>query len=216
MALHLNLNHEIEKDKLAKARDPLKLGMIALGAIAALFALYYLWQQTAMHGINTEYEQAKAGFEKVEKAAEDAEKSTEELTQVVMLSEAFTKRIEGRFYWASLLDQVTKLAQPDIQITRLSGEMQPDASRRCTINIEGISAGADPRKTAEGLRKALEEEFSKQYKTAVVTFRSLEDGTASVLLGGVSQPTALYQITIQLGMGEDVAPKVAPRRAKGT
>ncbi len=216
MALHLNLNHEIERDKLAKARDPLKLGMMAIGGVAAMFAVYYIWQQTVMHSISTDYEQAKVGYEKVEKAAEAAEKSTAELTQAVMLSEAFVKRIEGRFYWASLLDQVTKLAQPDIQITRLSGEVQPDASRRCTINIEGVSAGADPRKTAEGLRKSLEDEFSKQFKTASVTFRSLEDGTASVLVGGVSQPTALYQITVQLGMGEDAAPKVAPRRAKGT
>jgi hypothetical protein len=40
MALRLNLYHEIERQKQAERRDPLKLSMLGLAVIELLFALY--------------------------------------------------------------------------------------------------------------------------------------------------------------------------------
>ena len=43
MALNLNLLHERILEQRQRQRDPLKLGMIFVGAIAALLFVNYLW-----------------------------------------------------------------------------------------------------------------------------------------------------------------------------
>ena len=54
MALHLNLYHEVLKTKALKRRDPLKISIYALSAIAACCAGWYFYQLVTMHEINDE------------------------------------------------------------------------------------------------------------------------------------------------------------------
>ncbi len=42
MALHLNLLHEEILEQRQRQRDPLKIGMMVLGALGALMLAYYL------------------------------------------------------------------------------------------------------------------------------------------------------------------------------
>ena len=125
-------------------------------------------------------------------------------------SQALVKRIEGRFYWASVLDSLVQIVPREIQITRLAGDVSPDKARRCTITIEGLSAGPEPRKVAEDLRRALNEKFTGKYKNVSVTFKSLEDGKDNARLDGQLLPTALFSIALQMQTGED---EPAPRRS---
>ena len=43
MALHLNLLHEEIHEHRQRQRDPLKIGMMVLGALGAILFLYYMW-----------------------------------------------------------------------------------------------------------------------------------------------------------------------------
>jgi hypothetical protein len=120
--------------------------------------------------------------------------------------------VEGRFYWATVLDQLTQIVPREIQITRLAGDLTSDKARRCTITIEGLSAGAEPRKVAEDLRRALAEKFTPKYKNVSATFRSLEDGKDMARLDGQQLPTALFAINLQMVTGEEDAPPPPPKR----
>ena len=59
-----------------------------------------------------------------------------------------------------------------------------------SINLEGVSAGAEPRTVAENLRNALASSFSKKYASATAEFASLEDNEKKVVLRGATLPTA--------------------------
>ena len=54
MALRLNLHHEIQKQRALNRRDPLKLSMFGLGAIAACFAGYYAVQLGVSHSLTSD------------------------------------------------------------------------------------------------------------------------------------------------------------------
>jgi hypothetical protein len=215
MPLRLNLYHEVERQKLVQRRDPLKLSMFGMGFVAVIFAGYYAWQLGAAGGVSHELARKKAEFALLEPKALAAQKREEELSKSLKASELLVKRIEGRFHWAPLLEQLTQLVPREAQITRFSGDVQGEGPKKCTLNIDGLSAGADPRKVAEDLRTAIAEEFSKKYRNVSSTFRSLEDGAETANLDGKTWPTATFAINVQLTAGEDApAASAGPRRPK--
>jgi len=204
MALRLNLYHEIQKQKRAKSRDPLKLSIFGLAGIALLFAGYYAWQIGRMSSLSRDLARKKAEFDSVEPQAKAAKKREDEITATLKKSELFVKRIEGRFYWAPMLGELAKVVPGQVQITKLSGDLQGDDVKRCTMTLDGVSAGADPRRVAEDLRTAIAEEFSKHYQTVTSTFRSLEDGTETVSFNEKRWPTATFAINVQLSVPKNV------------
>jgi hypothetical protein len=114
-----------------------------------------------------------------------------------------------------VLQQLTTLVPMEVQITKMSGDVQGDGTKKCTLTIDGVAAGEDPRRVAEELRTAIAEQFSKTYKEVSSTFRSLEDGAESAVLNGKTWPTAMFAINVQLSSGPDapIAP-LAPRTTK--
>jgi hypothetical protein len=205
MPLRLNLYHEVNKTKALKRRDPLKLSIYGLSAVAACFALWYFYQLVKMHGISDEYQKAKSEFEKIEPAAKAAKKREDELTVKAASSIQIVKRIEGRFYWAPLLADLTQVVPREVQITRLGGDISGDGLRRCAITIDGLSAGPNPRRVAEELRTAIAERLSPHYKNVTSVFKSLEDGAETVNLDGNKVPTATFAILVQLYTGDEKA-----------
>ena len=201
MALRLNLYHEIARQKQAERRDPLKLSMLGLAVIALLFAGYYVWQLGAFGILSRELNRKKAEFAGLEPQAKAAQQREEELAKTLKASELLVKRIEGRLYWAPLLEQLATLVPREAQVTRFSGEVQGEEVKKCTLTIEGVAAGVDPRKVAEDLRTAIAEEFSKKYRNVTSIFRSLEDGAESARLDGKTWPTATFSINVQLNAG---------------
>ncbi|HEX8312116.1 MAG TPA: hypothetical protein VF614_12410 [Chthoniobacteraceae bacterium] len=214
MALHLNLYHETSRLRQAKRRDPLKLSLFALAAVAAGLASYYAMQLNTMSNLSSELARKKAEFEAVEPQAKAARNREEELSSTIKLSDTLVRRIEDRFYWAPVLEQIVKVVPREVQITRFSGDVQGDTLKKCTLTLDGISAGADPRKVAEDLRTSIADEFAKNYKDVSSTFRSLEDGKETVKLNGQDQPTATFAINVQLSSGEIPEAAPAPRQPK--
>jgi Tfp pilus assembly protein PilN len=213
MALHLNLYHEIERQKLAKARDPLKLSMMGLGVVAAIFAGFYVWQLGVMRGIEHELIDKQRDFTRLEPQAKEALIRDGELAQVVKTSEMLSKSIEARFYWAPLLEQVSAIVPRDVQITRLAGTVEGTLEyKKCTLTISGIASGAVPRKTSEEFRSALSEEVKKRFESVTASFRTLEDSADTVVLEGLQKPTALFQIAMHFSSGTEPSATPAPTK----
>ena len=213
MALHLNLYHEVNTAKAIKRRDPLKLSLYGLAAVIAGFASYYVIELVKLHTINTELSMVKSEFTKVEPLAKTAKKREEELNAQMKSGDLLVKKVENRFYWAPMLEQVMQVVPREVQVTRMAGDIAGDGLRRCSISLDGLSAGADARKVAEDLRTALAEKFSANFKNVTSKFRSLEDGTEMVMLDGKQVPTAIFAISLELTTGA-VAAAPPPRVKK--
>ena len=214
MALHLNLYHEVNKAKAIKRRDPLKLSLYGLAAVIAGFASYYVIELVKLHTINTELSMVKGEFTKLEPLAKTAKKREDELNAQMKSGDLLVKKVENRFYWAPMLEQIMQVVPREVQVTRLAGDIAGDGLRRCSLSLDGLSAGADARKVAEDLRTALAEKFSATFKNVTSKFRSLEDGTEMVMLDGRQTPTAIFGISVEFQTGADPAAAPTARKKK--
>ena len=212
MALRLNLNHEILQAERARKRDPLKLSLWGLSVIAACFAAYYFFQLAKMGVISQEYAHKKGEFDAIQPKALAAKSREDELSETMRASDTLVQRIEGRFYWAPMMEQLVSAVPPEVQITKFAGDVQGDGRKKCRLSIDGLSAGTDPRKVAEDLRTAIAESFGKKYKNVNSSFRTLEDGVETVEVGGKARPTATFAINVEFQGGED-APQPTTARA---
>jgi Tfp pilus assembly protein PilN len=214
MALHLNLYHEIETQKSASRRDPLKIAGYILGATVAVFAAMYAFETAKSSSLNMKLATLKAQFDDLDPKAREAEKRENALKQTFETSDRFVKNIETRFYWAPVIEDVVKAVPREVQITKLTGTVQGEDVKKAQLTFDGIAAGADPRRVAEDLRQALVETFGKKFKEVTAKFRLLEEGTETVTLDGRSLPTATFGITISLQVGEE-APVTPPPADRG-
>jgi Tfp pilus assembly protein PilN len=214
MALRLNLYHEIEREKRAKSRDPLKLGILAVLCVATGMVAYYFWQLSVLNGIEQNYRTTRAQFEDLVPKAEAAKKREQEWADIVKAKERLVERMEERFHWAPFLAQLSNAVEGDVQITKLSGEVQGSKVRRCNLSLEGVAAGPDPRKTAEQVRVAIRNELQTRFKVVNATFRTLEESPTPVSIQGKPHGTALFQIQVQVATGEETPPKPPTRKKK--
>lgn len=213
MPLRLNLYHEVQKQAALKRRDPLKLSLYGLGGIAVCMAGYYFLQFGKSHGLNSELDRLKVEHAKLDPEAKTALKREEELTANIKVNETLERRIEDRFYWAPLLGHLVGVVPREVQLIKVTGEIASDASRKCSLTLNGISAGTDPRRIAEDLRIAVAERLGTQYRNVTATFRSLDDGAEPVTLEGKQLPTAAFAIGVDLQWGGE-ALAAAPARRK--
>ncbi len=214
MALRLNLHHEIINAERARKRDPLKLSMWGLSLIGAGFAAWYFFQLARMSVISQEYAHKKGEYDAIEPKAVAAKAREDELAEVIRSGDTIVQRVEGRFYWAPMIEELVNAVPPEVQITKFAGDVQGDVRKKCRLSIDGLSAGTDPRKVAEDLRTAIAESFGKKYKNVTSSFRTLEDGVETVQLGGAPRPTATFAINVEFQGGEEAAPVAAPRTPK--
>lgn len=213
MPLRLNLNHEQEKLRAERARDPLKLSMMGLGVVIAGFVAQYFWVVAQGSSVNKQLAQRRNEFAEITPKSEAAALEEVELRKLLDNSAKLVGRIENRYHWAPLLQQLVQIVPKDVQITRFTGDAQGDIAKKVQFNIDGISAGPDPRKVAEDMRQNLIDKLSKIYKNVSASFRHLEDGTDQVKLDGKMLQTANFSINVQFQSGEEPETPV-PRRAK--
>jgi hypothetical protein len=214
MALRLNLYHEIEQQKAIKRRDPLKLSMIGLGLIAFGFAAYYLFEFGVEHSLTSEAAQIQGEADRLKPKFEAAKKREDELSLSVKLSDAMIRRIEGRFYWAPLLDTIAQIVPREAQVTTLVGDVSNDKYKRANITLSGVCAGEEPRKVAEDLRRALNDKLAAKYKHVSAIFRVLDDGKELATLDGKQYPTASFDINLLLQAGDDDPATPPPKKKR--
>jgi Tfp pilus assembly protein PilN len=216
MPLHLNLFHEIEQQRAASRRDPLKLSLYALAAIGLVLAAIYSVEMGRAASVKGEFARAQANFRKIEVQAKEAKEHEATFRETIESSDKVIAKIEGRFYWAPVLSEIAAVVPPEVQITKLSGNSQGFELKKAAITLDGVSAGTDPRRVAEDLRQSLIEVFSKKYKAVDAGFQKLEEGSGAATLNGESLPTALFTINVKFQTDEDPPPKpvIADRNKK--
>ena len=201
MALYLNLYHEVQKQKLKRQRDPLKLAVMGLVVVAAgmVVCMRYFYRMERVRDIAQQ--QAGDVITELKKSNDDAEatakqKELDAYDENIKLADAMIHKVENRFYWAPLLQQIVEVVPPDVQITALNGSVSSDGAKKVTLTVTGIATGSQPRAVAEELRIALQNKLSGQYTQPTAVFRSLEDGTEPVQYLGKSSQTALFVIDV--------------------
>jgi hypothetical protein len=210
MAIHLNLLHEEIQQQRQRQRDPLKIGMMILGGIGSLLFLYYIWNAYQMLEIKSRLSVVQHDWAKVEPKVTAAQKLSTELTGTINTTKILDGIIEGRFYWAPLLEKVSHCVAPNTQLTALEG-LVLDENKGISLTIDGVAAGREPRAAAEDLRQLLLEQLAASYRDVKVEFKTLEDLDTLANIGGSNMPMARYTLTISFNPS---APSASPSPAQ--
>jgi hypothetical protein len=200
MALHLNLLHEEILEQRQRQRDPLKIGMMVLAALGALMVAYYLWNAYKVLAIRNQLGQAQHDWAKVEPKVTAAQKRSAELNGIISTTKVLDGMIDGRFYWAPLLEKLSRCVALNAQLTAIDGTVQEDG--KITVIADGLAAGREPRAAAEELRQLLAEQLSQSYKEVKVEFKALEDLDTIVNIGGSNQAMARFNISVTFATQE--------------
>jgi len=190
MALHLNLLHEEIYEQRQRQRDPLKIGLMVLGALGALMLVYYLWNAYKVLEIRNRLSQAQHDWAKVEPKVTAAQKRSTELNGIISTTKVLDGMIDGRFFWAPFLEKLSRCVALNAQLTSIDGTVQDDG--KISVVIEGLAAGREPRAAAEELRQLLLEQLSQSYQDVKVEFKVLEDLDTIVNIGGSNQAMARF------------------------
>jgi hypothetical protein len=193
MALHLNLLHEEILEQRQRQRDPLKIGMMVLGALGALMVAYYLWNAYKVLAIRNQLGQVQHDWAKIEPKVTGAQKRSAELNGIISTTKVLDGMIDGRFYWAPLLEKLSRCVALNAQLTNVDGSVQEDG--KITVIADGLAAGREPRAAAEELRQLLAEQLGQSYKEVKVEFKALEDLDTIVKIGGSNQAMARFGIS---------------------
>lgn len=159
MALQLNLLHEQFTEERQRQRDPLKIGIMVLAALAGLLVLYYMWSAYQTLHIKARLAALERDWAKVEPKVTAAQKRMQELNGIINATRALDDYIEGRFFWAPLLERIAGCVAPNTQLTGLNGSADPN--KGVDLVIDGFAAGREPRAVAEDFRQMLIEQLGQ-------------------------------------------------------
>jgi hypothetical protein len=205
MALHLNLLHEEIFEQRQRQRDPLKIGMMVLGALGALMLLYYLWNAYKVLEIRNRLSLAQHDWAKVEPKVTAAQKRSAELNGIISTTKVLDSMIDGRFFWGPFLEKLSRCVALNAQLTSIDGSVLDDG--KINVAIEGLAAGREPRAAAEELRQLLLEQLGQSYFDVKVEFKTLEDLDTIVNIGGSNMAMARFGISASFN---PVAAKSSP------
>ena len=211
MALHLNLLHEEIAEQRQRQRDPLKIGMMVLGALGALMLAYYMWNAYKALEIRNRLSQVQHEWSKVEPKVTAAQKRSTELNSIISTTKVLDGIIDNRFFWAPFLEKLSRCVALNAQLTSIDGSIQEDG--KVTVNIEGLAAGREPRAAAEELRQLLLEQLGQSYGEVKVEFRSLEDLDTIVNIGGSNLNMARFGLNVGF-MTAAAKPSPTPGRVR--
>src|SRR5688572_3613452 len=138
MALHLNLLHEEFQEQRQRQRDPLKIGLMVLGAVGALMFLYYMWNAYQTLGIRNRLNAVQSEWSKVETKVTAAQKRSAELNNFIGTTRVLDGMIESRFFWAPFLEKLSRCVALNAQITSIDGTVLED-KRGVNVMIEGVA-----------------------------------------------------------------------------
>ncbi len=216
MALHLNLLHEEILEQRQRQRDPLKIGMIVLGAFGVLMFAYYMWNAYQTLEIKGRLSVAQHDWAKVEPKVTAAQKRAAQLNGIISTTKVLDGMIDTRLYWAPLLQKIARCVAPNAQLTSLDGTVLED-NKGVTLSIEGTAAGREPRAAAEELRQLLLEQIGQDYKDVKVEFKTLEDLDTVVNIGGAQMAVARFMLNVTFdpfNNGAKPSASPAPARAR--
>lgn len=213
MALQLNLLHEELLELRQRQRDPLKIGTLVLCTLAALMFGYYMWKAYQTLEIKRQLNAVRHDWAKVEPKVTDAQKRSAELNRIISTTKVLDTMIDGRFFWAPMLEKISRCVAPNAQLTSLDG-MVLDENKGVQISVEGLAAGREPRAAAEELRQLLLEQLGKTYKDVKVEFKTLEDLDTMANVAGSNLGTARFILAVNFNPFPEAPKAAAPARTR--
>jgi hypothetical protein len=213
MALHLNLLHEEHLEQRQRQRDPLKIGMMVLGAIGAVMVLYYMWNAYKTLEIRNRLSAVQHDWAKVEPKVAAAQKRSAELNSIISTTKVLDGMIDSRFFWAPFLEKLSRCVALNAQITSVDGTVLED-NKGVNVMIEGLAAGREPRAAAEELRQLLLEQLGQSYQSVKVEFKTLEDLDTLAKIGGDNMAMARFGLSVTFNPTEAAKPTPAPVRTR--
>ncbi|HEX4083949.1 MAG TPA: hypothetical protein VHY22_03480 [Chthoniobacteraceae bacterium] len=211
MPIHVNLYHEVQRQDLARRRDPLRLAMLAVLLIAIGFVVNYFIVLERSHSIGVRFAALNEQWSKISPQAKAAKARQDELNNEIAASDAMLKTVESRLYWAPVLDQVLKTIPSSVQLLHVGADSPGnDRDTISTLTVSGISSAAEPRKEAEAVRIALEKNLETRFKHVTSVFKELDDSDQFVLLNGRRLPTATFSLEFQIEVRDAVADASVP------
>ena len=211
MALHLNLLHEGISEQRQRQRDPLKIGSKVLVAVGAFMVIFYIFKAYQTLEIKNRLSGVQRDWAKVEPSVTAAQKRTAELNAIIGTTRVLDTLVEGRFFWAPLLQSISLCVAPNAQLTGLTGSINGDGTK-IDLMIEGIAAGREPRAAAEELRQLLSEQLGQRYAAVKVEFKTLEELDTLVNVAGSNMAMARYIISTTFSPQKPEPAKPAPTR----
>ena len=212
MPLKINLYHEVLRARHEEQYDPLRLSMMGLIAIVVCLAGYYAFALAGKSSVVGALQQKQKEFEMLQPKVKAAQAEEERLSKELAVADNVKSRIEDRFYWGPIFEQIVNLTPLNIQITRCSGDIAAEMPRRCQILIEGLAAGEQPRRIAEELRVRLVERLGSTHKSVNASFRNLEDGAEKVTIDGAKSETVVFTIAVTFNTKATPEPTPQPRK----
>jgi hypothetical protein len=210
MALHLNLLHEEISEQRQRQRDPLKIGMMVLGALGAVMLVYYMWNAYKTLEIRNRLGQVQHDWSKVEPKVTGAQKRSAELNSIISTTKVLDGIIDARFFWAPFLEKLSRCVALNAQLTNVDGSVLDDG--HILVTIEGLAAGREPRAAAEELRQLLLEQLGQSYTDVKVEFKALEDLDTIVNIGGSNMAMARFGLNVNFAIaGTKASPTPSPR-----
>jgi len=200
MPLQLNLLHEEISQERQRKRDPLKISMYVAAALAGLLALNYLWSAYRTLTIKAHLSSLERDWAKVEPQVSAAQKRAEQLNGIITTTRTLDQFIDNRFFWAPLLEKISRCVTPNLQLTTFDG-VTDEPNKTTTISLEGTAAGREPRAVAEDFRQMLLEQLGKEEAGLKVEFKALEDLDTMLSVGGNNVAAAHFVISINLNAG---------------
>jgi hypothetical protein len=209
MALHLNLLHEEIREQRQRQRDPLKIGMMVLGALGALMFLYYMWNAYQTLGIRNRLNAVQQNWSKVAPRVTAAQKRSAELKGIISTTKVLDGMIDSRFFWAPFLEKLSRCVALNAQLTSIDGTVLDD-NKGVSVMIEGLAAGREPRAAAEELRQLLLEQLGQSYHDVKVEFKTLEDLDTLAKIGGANMAMARFGLSLSFNSSATAKPALTP------
>lgn len=213
MALHLNLLHEQIAEQRQRQRDPLKIGLMVLGALGAIMLLFYMMKAYQTLAIKSQLSAVQQEWSKVEPKVTAAQKRSQELTAIINTTKVLDTMMEGRFYWGPFLQKLSRCVAPNAQLMSVEGSVSDD-NKLVTLLIQGIAAGREPRSAAEELRQLLTEQLGDSYSEVKVEFKTLEDLDTLVNVAGTNMAIARYALNVNFKPESPLKPGASPATAR--
>jgi hypothetical protein len=213
MALQLNLLHEQIAEQRQRQRDPLKIGMMALGAVGALMLLFYMFKAYQTLGVKNRLSVVQHDWAKVEPNVTAAQKQSKELTAMISTTRVLDTMIDNRFFWAPFLQRISRCVAPNAQLMSIEGSVSDD-NKQVMVTIQGLAAGREPRSAAEELRQLLTEQLGQSYSDVKVEFKTLEDLDTIINVAGANMAVARYSLGVTFNpVASKISATPAPARA---
>jgi len=211
MALQLNLLHEQILEQRQRKRDPLKIGMLVLASCGALLFIYYAWSAYRTIEIKTRLSRVTAEWKKIEPRVTQAQKRSAELTNIINTTRGLDDYIDNRFFWAPLLEKLSRCVPPNAQLTSLEGQIgDEEKGGGVSVTLDGVAAAREPRSAAEDLRQMLLEQLGKSYHGVKAEFKALEDVETVANIGGSNVPMSHFLLLITFNPNANAKPAATP------